>query len=262
MARLIAFQACRHGIGCSHLVANLAVILMHGGYRVGLLDTDLQIGGMRSLFGLEASNSTDAVAYWWLQPNDHSPEVLKAERYLHGESPRDASAGIYISSLAHYLTQGNAHRQALPQQYDLEKPYELLQQLGDELALDFWLIDNQPELTDENLMGLSLADSALILLQLDPYDLQRTAVLIEIIEQLEISRTWLVPSLVLPTIETRVIKHMLENTYDHPVAGILYLTDKLAELASRGLFCLHYPKHPLTQMMIAIARRLEQDTQT
>jgi MinD-like ATPase involved in chromosome partitioning or flagellar assembly len=259
MARLIAFQACRHGIGCSHLVANLAVILMHCGYRVGLLDTDLQVGGMRSLFGLEADISTDAVAYWWLQPDDRSPEELKAERYLHGDPPQDASAGIYISSLARYLAQGNAQGRVLPQQYDLEKPYELLQQLGDELALDFWLIDNQPELTDENLMGLSLADSALILLQLDPYDLQRTAVLIEIIEQLEISQMWLVPSLVLSTIETRVVKHMLENTYDHPVAGILYLTEELAGLASRGIFCLQYPEHPLTQTMIAIARQLEQD---
>jgi septum site-determining protein MinD len=64
---------------------------------------------------------------------------------------------------------------------------------------------------------------------------------------------------VLSTIETRVVKHMLENTYDHPVAGILYLTEELAGLASRGIFCLQYPKHPLTQTMIAIARQLEQD---
>ena len=259
MARLIALQACRHGIGCSHLVANLAVILMHFGYRVGLLDTDLQAGGIRSLFGLEADASTDAVAYWWLQTDIHSPKRLKADRYLHGDSPAESSAGIYVSSLTRYLAQGEAQSPALPQQYDLEKPYELLQQLGNKLALDFWLIDNQPELTDENLMGLSLADSALILFQLDSYDLQRSAVLIEIIEQLEISQTWLVPSLVLPTIEKKVVKHMLENTYNYPVAGILYLTDELVGLASQGIFCLHYPKHPLTQTMIEIARQIEQE---
>lgn len=235
---------------------------MHCGYRVGLLDTDLQVGGMRSLFGLETDTSTDAVAYWWLQSDERSPERLKAERYLHGDAPPDTTAGIYISSLARYLAQGHTAQRAMPQQYDLEKPYELLQQLGEELALDFWLVDNQPELSDKNLMGLSLADSALILMQLDPYDLQRTAVLIEIIEQLEISKTWLVPSLVLPTIETKVVKQMLENTYDYPVAGILYLTEELAGLASRGIFCLHHPKHPLTQTMIAIARQLEQDALT
>lgn len=259
MARLIALQACRHGIGCSHLVANLAVILMHRGYRVGLLDTDLQVGGMRALFGLEADISSDAQTYWWLSADTRSTKTLQADRYLHGEPPHSQSAGIYLSSLGHYFKQSAPQGQVLPQQYDLEKPYDLLQQLSHELSLDFWLIDNQPELTDENLMGLSLADMALILLQLDPYDLQRAAVLIEVIEQLEIAQTWLVPSLVLPNIETKVVKHMLENTYEHPVAGILYLTDELAGLASQGIFCLHHPQHPLTQTIIAIAHQLEQD---
>ncbi|NEQ47379.1 MAG: AAA family ATPase [Leptolyngbya sp. SIOISBB] len=259
MARLIALQACRHGIGCSHLVANLAVILMHRGYRVGLLDTDLQVGGMRALFGLEADISSDAQTYWWLSADTCSTKTLQADRYLHGDKPHSQSAGIYLSSLGHYFKQSAPQGQVLPQQYDLEKPYDLLQQLSHELSLDFWLIDNQPELTDENLMGLSLADMVLILLQLDPYDLQRAAVLIEVIEQLEIAKTWLVPSLVLPNIETKVVKHMLENTYEHPVAGILYLTDELAGLASQGIFCLHHPQHPLTQTIIAIAHQLEQD---
>ena len=83
--------------------------------------------------------------------------------------------------------------------------------------------------------------------------------MIEVIEQLEIAKMWLVPSLVLPNIETKVVKHMLENTYEHPVAGILYLTDELAGLASQGIFCLHHPKHPLTQTIMAIAHQLEQD---
>lgn len=259
MARLIALQACRHGIGCSHLVANLAVVLMHRGYRVGLLDTDLQVGGMRALFGLETDIASDAHTYWWLSADTRSTKTLQADRYLHGDAPHSQSAGIYLSSLGHYFKQSAPQGKVLPQQYDLEKPYDLLQQLSHELSLDFWLIDNQPELTDENLVGLSLADTALILLQLDPYDLQRAAVLIEVIEQLEIAKMWLVPSLVLPNIETKVVKHMLENTYEHPVAGILYLTDELAGLASQGIFCLHHPKHPLTQTIMAIAHQLEQD---
>ncbi|NER84568.1 MAG: P-loop NTPase, partial [Leptolyngbya sp. SIO1D8] len=53
MARVIVLQACRHGIGCSHLVANLAVILMQRGYRVGLLDTDPRGGGIRTVLGLD-----------------------------------------------------------------------------------------------------------------------------------------------------------------------------------------------------------------
>ncbi len=53
MSRVIAFQACRHGIGCSHLVANVAVTLMQRGYRVGILDQDPDKEGVKTLLGLK-----------------------------------------------------------------------------------------------------------------------------------------------------------------------------------------------------------------
>lgn len=259
---MIALQACRHGVGCSHLVANLAVILMHHGYRVGVLDTDLQGGGIRTLFNLDETLKTDANAYWWLRPDTRTTTTLRADLHQHNDAPPDAEcAGIYIAPLGSYFARDSNHLQALQQHYDLEKPYELLQQLSGEFSLDFWLVDNQPETTGENLMGLSLADIVLILLQLDPYDLQRAAVLLEVIEQLEIPKTWLVPSMVLPTIEPSVVRHMLENTYQQPVADILYLTEEMVGLASQGIFCLHHPNHTLTQTMIAIAYQIEQDAQ-
>lgn len=258
---MIALQASRHGIGCSHLVANLAVILMHHGYRVGVLDTDVQVGGIRTLLGLDTTDK-DLNAYWWLSPHTQSTKTLRTQFYRYGELPADpTAAGIYIAPLGSHWVGDSAHLQTLQARYGVDKPYEVLQHLSDELALDFWLIDNQPEMTDTNLMGLSLADIALVLLQLDPFDLQRTAVLLEVIEQLEIATTWLVPSLVLPTIEERVVQLMLENTYRQPVAGVLYLSEEMIRLASQGIFCLHHPNHSLTQTMIAIAHQLEQAAQ-
>lgn len=261
MARVIAIQASRHGVGCSHLVANLAVILMHHGYRVGLLDTDAQVGGLRTLLGLDDPAAKDPHAYWWLSANPQTPKTLQSDFYHYGEPPEPTSAGIYVAPLGSPLALEGTHLQTLQARYGGEKPYEVLQHLSAELALDFWLIDNQPELTDDNLVGLSFADMALVLLQLDPYDLQRTAVLLEVIEQLEITQTWLVPSLVLPTIEMTVVQNMLENTYRHPVAGVLYLSEAMMSLASQGIFCLHHPDHRLTQTMKAIAHQLEQDAQ-
>jgi len=258
---MIALQASRHGIGCSHLVANLAVILMHRGYRVGVLDTDVQVGGIRTLLGLDETSEKDLDAYWWLSPNTRSTKTLRTEFCRYGESRDLAAAGIYISPLGNQFVLNGAHLQTLQARFGVEKPYDVLQHLSDELALDFWLIDNQPEMADDNLMGLSLADIALVMMQLDPYDLQRTAVLLEVIEQLQIAKIWLVPSLVLPSIETTVVRHMLENTYQHPVAGVLHLSEEMMRLASQGIFCLHYPNHVLTQTMIAIAYHIEQDAQ-
>ncbi|MEM9949605.1 MAG: hypothetical protein AAF810_26535 [Cyanobacteria bacterium P01_D01_bin.36] len=261
MARIIALQPCRHSVGCSHLIANLAVILMHHGYRVGLLDTDQKAGGIRTLFGLDATAKGDAAAYWWLSPHTQTTKLLRADLRRYAAAYNRDSAGIYISSLGCHFAHHSDQLQALQQHYGQAKPFEVLQQLSQDLALDLLLIDNQPEMSDDNLTGLSFADISLLLLQLDTYDLQRAAVLLEVIEQLAITKTWLVPTLVLPTIETNVVRHMLENTYQYPVAGILYHSEEMIGLASRGIFCLHHPNHVLTQTMIAIAQQLEQACQ-
>lgn len=261
MAKIIALQACRHGIGCSHLVANLAVILMHRGYRVGLLDADPQDGGVRTLLGLDRTPLQDLNTYWWLGPSTTAPRSLHSQVYQYGNADDLKETGIYLPSQSNLLEAKSKQFQLLQQRYGVKKPFNVMQRLSRELALDVLLLDNQPEMTNLNLMGLSLADISVVMMQLDTYDLQRTAVLLEVIKQLEVSKTWLVPSLVLPTIEHGVVKHMLENTYHHPVAGILYLNDDIAGLASRGIFCLHYPNHIMTQTMMAIASQLVQDSQ-
>jgi MinD-like ATPase involved in chromosome partitioning or flagellar assembly len=257
MARMIALQACRHGIGCSHLVANLAVLLMQRGYRVGLLDTDAKMGGIRTLFGLDSTPERDTDAFWWLCQGAKATR-LHTEFRPYSDAFPVPSAGIYIPPLGgHFALKGKQFR-AWQQRYNRNKPFDVLQCLAHDLHLDFLLIDNQPELVDENLLVLSLADIAIVLLQLDTYDLQRAAVLLEILGQLEISETWLVPSLVLPTLETNIVCHMLESTYQYPVAGVLHLSEELMSLASQGVFCLHYPDHALTQMIEAIAHQIEE----
>ncbi|MDB9528433.1 ParA family protein [Oscillatoria sp. CS-180] len=261
MVKIIALQACRHGIGCSHLVANLAVILMNCGYRVGLLETDLQAGGIRTLFGLDKSLAQDTQAYWWLSSNAKKTPALQTDLCRYEIAYENKATGIYLPAVGDGLAANSEQFRVWQERYDAEKPFDVFQGLSQDLALDFLLVDNQPEMTNDNLMGLSIADVSVVLMQLDTYDLQRTAVLLEVIKQLEVVKTWLVPTLVLPSIERGVVKHMLENTYGYPVAGILHLSDEMASFASQGLFCLHYPKHFLTQTMMTIAHQLEQDAQ-
>jgi MinD-like ATPase involved in chromosome partitioning or flagellar assembly len=263
MSRIIALQACRHGIGCSHLVANLAVILMQRGYRVGILDTDpgSRSGGIRTMFGLNDTPLTNRKGYWWLVPDPKDYKELQASFENYEAIANVEHPGIYVPAHEGQFRPEHTKLEFIEQYFGEGKPYETIQRLNEALKLDFLLIDNQPEITDDNLLGLALADIAVVLTQLESYDLQRAAVLLEVIEQLEIVKTWLVPTLVLPTIETNVVVPMLVNTYNHPVAGILYLTAELVTLASQGIFCLHFPDHPLTQTMTTIALYLEQDAQ-
>lgn len=261
MSKIIVLQACRHGIGCSHLVANIAVVLMRRGYRVGILDTDSRGGGVRTLMGVDETSTRDLTSYWWLSFNsDVSTATLRSQWRQHDTLVDTTEAGIYLPFTGGQLTADNPHFEALQQRYGQTKVQATLQHLSQELALDYLLIDNQPETNHDNLIGLAMADAAVVMMQLDAHDFQQAAVILDVIAQLTNAKTWLVPTFVLPELAMNSVKHKLEETYHHPVAGVLYTSDEMVRLASAGVFCLHYPTHPLTQMMIAIAHQLEQET--
>ncbi len=258
MLRIIAFQACRHGTGCSHLVANLAVLLMQAGYRIGLLDTDPRSGGIRTLFGLENASTAGPQSYWWLRLDPDNPQKLKAQTQVYGTPFPQQQTGIYLPSEHH---QGKISQQLanLQQYYGGTTPSEALTHLSQDLRLDYLLLDTQPTLDDENLLSLALADTMAILLQLDNYDFQRIAVLLGITQKLNIQNAWLIPSQVLPMIaEIESVAAQLNQTYQLPVGAVLPLSEDVVRLASGGLFCLHYPQHALTKVMMGFAQKLSQ----
>ena len=261
MARIIVLQACRHGVGCSHLVANLAVLLMQRGYRVGLLDTDLRGGGIRTIFSLDDTPEGNLNTYWWLSSNADTATTLSRSLRQYSVASESTTAGIYLPPVGGQFTTAGPQLKTWQEHYHQGQVREVLQHLSQDLKLDYLLIDNQPEMSEDTLMALSLADMAVLMLQLDSYDFQRVPVLLEVIKQFETPKTWLVPTLVLPAIERDSVKHKIENTYQQPIAGLLYLSEEMIRLASSGLFCLHYPIHPLTQTMMEIARQLEHGAQ-
>ena len=55
MAKIISIHSFRGGTGKSNTSANLAALLVAGGRRVGVIDTDIQSPGIHVLFGLEGS---------------------------------------------------------------------------------------------------------------------------------------------------------------------------------------------------------------
>ncbi|HEY2762273.1 MAG TPA: P-loop NTPase, partial [Pirellulales bacterium] len=53
MAKIISTHSFRGGTGKSNTTANLAVLVARAGYRVGVIDTDIQSPGIHVLFQLE-----------------------------------------------------------------------------------------------------------------------------------------------------------------------------------------------------------------
>lgn len=256
MPSIIALQACRHGTGCSHLAANLAVLLMQRGQRVGLLDTDPRNGGIHVLFGLEDIPSPVPGTYWWLQPHPDHPHQLQVQALAHGTVPGGRKPGIYMVANPAETHGISSHVQMLQAHYGMSAPTEVLGQLQVDMRLNYLILDTQPTLDDESLLCMALADTVGLLLQLDTYDFQRIAVLLEVLKKLGDRALWLIPSQVLPDLTPEEVKEKLQATYQLPVAGVLPLTEQMVQLASAGIFCLHYPDHPLTQTLRTLADTL------
>lgn len=265
MPSIIALQACRHGTGCSHLAANLAVLLMQRGQRVGLLDTDPRNGGIHVLFGLEDRPPVPPGTYWWLQPDPQNPQQLQAQAQAHGTVPNDdqrsaprnhRQPGIYMVADPAPGQGISSHVQALQTHYGMNTPTEVLGQLQVDMRLNYLILDAQPTLDDESLLCMALADTVALLLQLDAYDFQRIAVVLEVLKKLGDRSLWLVPSQVLPNLEPDEVRAKLQTTYQLPVAGVIPLAEQMVKLASAGIFCLHYPEHPLTLTLRALADTL------
>ena len=52
------------------------------------------------------------------------------------------------------------------------------------------------------------------------------------------------------------MQQQVEQIYDVPVAGILPLSEDMVHLASKGIFCLRYSQHPITQTIKGITEQL------
>ena len=140
--------------------------------------------------------------------------------------------------------------------YDVARLNEGISQLVDRLQLDYLLIDTHPGLNEETLLSIAISDLLLVLLRPDQQDYQGTAVTVEVARHLEVPKMLVVVNKAIARRDFVLLREQVHAAYDVPVAGILAETEEMLDLASNGLFCLHYPEHPLTKTMAEIAARV------
>jgi DNA-binding MarR family transcriptional regulator len=124
------------------------------------------------------------------------------------------------------------------------------------LKLDYLLIDSRPEINEENLFYMAIADVLMLVLCLDDQTFQGIAVTVDIARRLGVPKTLLVVNQLPSVFNAEEVQHQLEETFGESVAGVLPFSEEILQLAGRGVFSLQYPQHALTLEMQAIAYRL------
>ena len=122
--------------------------------------------------------------------------------------------------------------------------------------MDYLLVDTHPGLNEETLVSIGISNLLLIILRPDSQDFQGTAVTVDVVRKLKAARILLVINKALPALNFADLQQQVEKIYNVSVAGILPLSEEMVQLASKGIFCLRYPQHPMTQTIKGITEQV------
>jgi septum site-determining protein MinD len=254
VAKIISTHSFRGGTGKSNTTANLAVLVARAGFRVGIIDTDIQSPGIHLIFCPD--NRTFAKSlndYLWgrCKIEEAAYDVTSAAIGDVSEDAQRPRLFLIPSSL-----NSNEIARILREGYDVGILNDGFRQLVQQLNLDFLFIDTHPGVNEETLLSIALSDTLILILRPDYQDFQGTAVTVELARRLDVAKMFLIVNKIPPALDRSSLRKQVEEAYGADVVGMLPLNSEMARLGSRSIFANTYPDHPFTQELRAVANRI------
>lgn len=252
MGKIVSIHSFRGGTGKSNLTANLASQAALRDKRVGVVDTDIQSPGIHVLFGLDQVKMGKTL-------NDYLNGrcSIKDVAFSIGEKALDAEGRAKLAGKNLWLIPSSIRgweiSQVLRKGYDVGLLNEGLQTLVKDLQLDYLFIDTHPGLNEETLLSIAISDLLIIILRPDQQDLQGTAVTVDVARSLDVPNLFLVVNKALTRYDFADIEHQMESFFHATVAGVLPLSEDMADLGSADIFSLRYPEHAWSRGVHSIA---------
>ena len=254
MAKIISTHSFRGGTGKSNTTANVAVLTAKAGFRVGVIDTDIQSPGIHVIFNLEVGTLQKSLNdYLWgkCRIEDAAYDVTErsiGDVQVGGERPRLflIPSSLKSGEIARILREG----------YDVGRLNDGFQELIKHLRLDYLFIDTHPGVNEETLLSIAVSDKLVLIVRPDQQDFQGTAVAVELARKLGVPEMFVVINKVPPATDSLALKMHVEKLYKTDVAAVLPLSMEMARVASGDIFCNRYPSHPLVDEFKAIVNRI------
>ena len=249
MSKIISIHSFRGGTGKSNTTANIAALLAVEGWRVGVIDTDIQSPGIHVLFGLAGRMIEHSL-------NDYLWGRCEIEQAAHDVT---ANLGGQVAGRLFLIPssiQADEIVNVLREGYDISKLTQGFRRLIKALALDVLMIDTHPGLNEETLFSIAISHALAVILRPDQQDYEGTAVTVEVARSLDVPRMMLVVNKTPPAFDPAQVRTRVEQTFECEVAAILPFAEEMMNLASTGIFALRYPDHELTRQFQEVAAKL------
>ncbi len=266
--RIISTHSFRGGTGKSNLTANLAVLVAQAGYRVGIIDTDIQSPGIHVLFHLTDHTAARSLNDFLWGRCSIQEAAYDVTRSLRGEAADDSAPDTLPSRSRLYLIPSSMDSaeiaRILNEGYDVGKLNDGIHELmdADHLDLDFLFIDTHPGVNEETLLSIAISHTLLLIMRPDNQDFQGTAVTMELAKQLDVPEIHLILNKVPPGANSIALRDRVRELYRSPVAGILPLNAEIVRMASAGIFAKEHPEHPFSLEVQRIAQLIIKDRDT
>jgi MinD-like ATPase involved in chromosome partitioning or flagellar assembly len=252
MYKIISVHSFRGGTGKSNTTANVATLLAAQGYRVGVVDTDIQSPGIHVLFGFDSDSMQHSLNdYLW-----GKCEIAQTAYDLTSKLGMSISGRIYL--IPSSIKAGEIAR-VVREGYDVGLLNDGFHDLIEQLNLDVLMIDTHPGLNEETLLSIAVSDALIIVMRPDQQDFQGTGVTVEVARKLDVPRMVLLVNKVPTVFSEDEVKTRVEQIYNTPVAAVIPHSDEMLLLASEGIFVLRYPDHPITAKFRQLAAALMAD---
>lgn len=251
MPKIICTHSYRGGTGKSNSTANLATIVARQGFRVGIVDTDLQSPGIHVLFKLKEEKMEHTLNDFLWSRCSILDAVNDVTATLENQITKNSKLYLVPSSV-----KVNDISRILREGFDVELLFDGFQTLIKQLELDYLFLDTHPGLNEETLLSLTLSDIVLIILRPDHQDFQGTAVTVDVARKLKVPKLFLMINKALTQYNFDQLRKQVEKVYELPVVGIIPESPIMLKFASRGIFSLKYPNHAVTQVLEKVAQQI------
>jgi septum site-determining protein MinD len=253
MTTVVSIHSFRGGTGKSNTTSNVAANLAAAGYRVGIVDTDIQSPGVHVLFGFDEDLDNTLNDFLW-------GKIAIAEA-AHEVTDRVAASIPVADGGALYLVPSSMKpgdiARVLREGYDVGTLNDGFRDLARDMQLDYLLIDTHPGLNEETLLSITISDVLLLILRPDRQDFQGTAVTVDVARKLEVPALYLIVNKVPRNVDAEDLREQMNAAYGAETAAVLPLAEEVVQNASGGLFSLTQPEHPWSQQIRNIAARLQ-----
>jgi len=253
MSRVITVHSFRRAAGKTSLVANLCFLLANRGRRVAAIESDFRGPSLNLFFSLPDDEICCYLNdYLWGKCDGIEQVMYDVTPRLGIPSPGRLFLVPASSSVSEIM-------QILRHPYDLEKLDEAIYQVSKIYQLDDLVLDTSAGLDQDNLLSIALSNTLIMLLRPEKHDFQGTAVTVEVVRNLGISRLLLVLNDIPESLNLEKAQRELKEIYRCEIGAFLPHSEALMVLASAKPLTLVTFDDPYVKQLEQLVARLVED---